>query len=104
MTQMMLKMTMALGIAALAAQSLVAQTRNSGPREGVVRKLAETYGESRRGMGLVRQGSVMEVFASDETGSWTIVVTMPNGTSCMLASGQSHETLAEALPAPGSDA
>ena len=35
-----------------------------------------------------------------ESGSWTITVTMPTGMTCLMASGQSYEALAEALPAP----
>ncbi len=55
-------------------------------------------------MGLGANNSVIEVFASDESGSWTITVTTPNGVTCLVASGQAYETLAEALPAMGSDA
>lgn len=51
-----------------------------------------------------QQGMVMETFASGETGSWTITVTTPNGMTCLVASGQAFETLAEALPQPGDDA
>ncbi|MEX0368235.1 MAG: hypothetical protein AB3N22_19390 [Ruegeria sp.] len=104
MTKTMFKMTMGLGLMVLAAQQVQAEGRNCAPREAVLKRLAETYSETRRGIGLVQQGSVMEVFASDETGTWTITVTMPNGVTCLVASGQSYETLAEALPAQGNDA
>ena len=77
--------------------------RNCGPRESVVDRLAEGYGESRQSMGLGANNSVVEVFASDETGTWTITVTSPNGVTCLVASGQSFETLAEALPAKGKE-
>ncbi|QJF52451.1 MULTISPECIES: hypothetical protein [Roseobacter] len=79
-------------------------TRNCGPREAVVDRLAQGYGESRQSMGLGANNAVIEVFASDETGTWTITVTTPNGLTCLVASGQSFETLAEALPAKGNDA
>jgi len=77
-----------------------AQGRNCAPREVVVQRLAEKYGESRQSIGLGQQGMVMETFASAESGSWTITVTMPTGMTCLMASGQSYEALAEALPAP----
>ncbi|MCB1343639.1 MAG: hypothetical protein KDK24_21735 [Pseudooceanicola sp.] len=41
---------------------------------------------------------MLEVFASAETGTWTITLTAPNGQTCLIASGQSFETLAETLP------
>jgi hypothetical protein len=55
-------------------------------------------------MGLGANNAVVEVFASEETGTWTITVTMPSGLTCLVASGQSFETLAEALPTKKKDA
>ncbi|KUJ73810.1 hypothetical protein AVO45_14455 [Ruegeria marisrubri] len=98
MKQTLLKMTMGLGIMVLAAQQVQAQTPNCAPRPDVLQRLAETYGETRRGIGMARQGAVMEVFASDDTGTWTITVTLPNGLTCLLAAGEAYEVLAEALP------
>ncbi|MEM6340881.1 MAG: hypothetical protein AAF729_07015 [Pseudomonadota bacterium] len=89
----------------LAADMALAQgQRNCAPRELVVGRLADGYGETRQSMGLGANNSVIEVFASDETGTWTITVTTPNGVTCLVASGQAFEELAEALPAKGNDA
>lgn len=105
MKQHFLNMTLGLGLLALAADQAAAQTaRNCAPRERVVERLAEGYGETRQAIGLGANNAVVEVFASDESGSWTITVTMPNGLTCLVASGQAFEELAEALPAKGNDA
>lgn len=77
---------------------------NCGPREAVVNRLAEGYGETRQSIGIGANNAVVEVFASAETGSWTITVTRPGGPTCLVASGQAFEELAEALPANESDA
>ena len=98
MNQRLFQMTMGLGIMVLAAQQVQAQTSNCAPRPDVLQRLAETYGETRRGIGMARQGAVMEVFTSDETGTWTITVTLPNGLTCLVAAGEAYETLADALP------
>lgn len=89
-----------IGAGAVEAQ----QQRNCGPRDIVVTRLAEGYGETRQSMGLGANNAVIEVFASEESGSWTITVTTPNGMTCLVASGQAYEPLAEALPAKGNDA
>lgn len=105
MTRIMNVMTA--GVLALAAMGQAAQaqqTRNCGPREIVVDRLAEGYGETRQSIGLGANNAVIEVFASEDSGTWTITVTTPNGMTCLVASGQAYETLAEALPAKGSDA
>ncbi|AXI47765.1 hypothetical protein C1J03_18185 [Sulfitobacter sp. SK012] len=80
------------------------RARNCGPRETIVSRLAEKHGESRQSIGLGANNSMIEVFASDDTGSWTITATMPTGVTCLIASGKSFEHIAEALPAKGTDA
>jgi hypothetical protein len=78
--------------------------RNCGARAAVVSQLAEGYGEVRQSMGIGANNAVVEVFASSETGSWTITVTQPGGMTCLVASGQAFEELAEALPLKENDA
>ncbi len=68
-------------------------------RDTVISELNSRYGETRHGIGLAANNAVMEVFASAETGSWTITVTLADGTTCLVASGQNYEVLAEDLPA-----
>lgn len=79
---------------------------NSGcaPRDVVLDRLATTFGETRQSIGLGANNMMVEVFASSETGSWTITVTRPSGLTCLVASGQAFETLSEALPNMDKDA
>jgi len=98
---------LSLGIAGmiLAAQAAFADAGPTcGIRASVVERLAATYGETRRGIGLATGNVVVEVFASDATGTWTITVTLPNGRTCLLASGQHYEAMVEVLPPKGTDA
>ncbi|WP_293576525.1 hypothetical protein [Phaeobacter sp.] len=88
----------------LAAPTEAQSSSNCAPRDLVVKRLAEKYGESRQSIGIGQRGMVMETFASEESGSWTITVTNPSGMTCLVASGQSYEVLAEALPISDSDA
>ncbi|WP_372885544.1 hypothetical protein [Shimia sp.] len=103
MKQIFFKATMGLGLMVLAAHQLNAQQGNCAPREMVVQRLAEGYGETRQSIGLGANNAVVEVFAS-ASGSWTITVTFANGSTCLVASGQAFETLAEALPPAGDGA
>lgn len=63
--------------------------------------LENRFGEIRRAMGVAQGNAVVEVFASPETGNWTITATLPNGMTCLLASGHGFESLEGALPALG---
>ena len=54
--------------------------------------LSYIHSESPVAMGLVTNGSVVEVLAS-KTGSWTILVTWSDGRSCVVAVGEGWEAL-----------
>jgi hypothetical protein len=98
-------LTTAIGVYLATATDILAQSqRNCGPREQVVDRLAHTYGETRQSIGVGANNSLVEVFASNESGTWPITATSPNGITCLVASGQSFEELAEALPTKDSDA
>ena len=91
-------------VALMATGADAQNARNCAPRDLVVTRLAEGYGETRQSIGLGANNSVIEVFASDETGSWTITMTAPNGITCLMASGQAFEMLAESLSTQSKDA
>jgi hypothetical protein len=105
MTKQQFGLTLGIGLLALMAGYASAQpARNCAPRDTVVARLGEKYGESRHSIGLGNNNSMVEVFASATTGTWTITVTSANGVTCLVASGQAFETLAEALGASDLDA
>lgn len=104
MTKSFMALSLGIGALILATNQAFGQTQNCGSRDVVVQRLSETYGETRQSIGLGPNNRVIEVFASTETGTWTITVTSPNGMTCLVASGQAFESLAEVSPAKGSDA
>lgn len=102
-------LTLSLGIGALLLATQQAFSQNAGgqncaQRNTVVERLGSFYGETRRSIALGSNNAVVEMFASAETGSWTLTVTMPNGITCLMASGQAYETIgAETLSPAGQD-
>lgn len=88
----------------IAATNIASAQSACADRETVVSRLASGYGESRQAIGIASNNAVLEVFASAETGTWTITVTRPDGQTCMVASGYSYESVSEALPRPGQGA
>lgn len=66
--------------------TLHAQTQ-CATRDHVVQRLATGYGESFQGGGLQSATKVFEVWFSEEKGTWTILMTRSDGTSCVMASG-----------------
>ncbi|MEM9427403.1 MAG: hypothetical protein AAGA06_11965 [Pseudomonadota bacterium] len=98
---MKLSSVLIVAIALLAPISASAMGQNCGNRDMVVERLASKYGESRQSIGMAPKGRVIEVYASHETGTWTITMTMPNGITCLMASGQSYEALDEPIAPAG---
>lgn len=96
MKKSLFALSLGFGIAIL-AQTAEPQTPSCGEREKVTTALADKYGETRRAIGLARNNTIMEIYASNKTGTWTILVTLPNGKSCLIASGSSFEALDEVL-------
>ena len=84
--------------AAIAASFLVPGPADAqslcGAREAVVDMLGARYGETVRSLGLAGGNRIVEIFASDETGSWSILVTNAAGVACLVASGQHYEQVA----------
>jgi hypothetical protein len=90
----------AAALSSVAAPAL-AQQSACAPREAIVSHLEKKYGETRRGVGLQNRGSVTEIYASAETGTWTIIVTRPDGVACAVAAGEAWlEEVATAVTPP----
>jgi len=104
MKRQFLTLSLGLGAMLLATQHAFAQASRCAERQVVVDRLTEIYGESRQSMGLGANNAVVEMFASTDTGTWTITVTMPSGRTCIVAAGRSFEALAEGPIVPGNDA
>ena len=103
MTRQMLALSLGLG-AMLAAAQIAHSAPQCDSREVVTALLADRYNETRRALGIAGQSAVMELFAADTTGTWSITMTLPDGTMCLMASGSTYETVTEDLPAKGNPA
>ena len=64
-----------------------AQGISCGVRSEIVETLIQTYGENFSGGGLQDDSAVYEVWTSEAAGTWTILLTRPDGTSCVMAAG-----------------
>lgn len=79
-----------IGVAtAMAVAPAVAESRASGcgERKLMVDHLKSTYGEQRMGGGLQSATGLVELYVSAE-GTWTLLLTRPDGTSCPIAVGE----------------
>ncbi len=69
-------------------------------RAEVTKQLDSGYSEAPVAIGLSRNGVVVEVFSTSDGSTWTMIITMPDGTSCMMAAGEAWENLPASLRGP----
>lgn len=100
MSQQMFALSFGL-VAVLAATQIAHSAPQCDSREAVTALLADRYGETRRSVGIAGEGAVMELYAADATGTWSITFTLPDGQMCLMASGTGYEAVTEELPAKG---
>lgn len=78
----------------LAASGVAHAQRPCQERTAVLAKLAKDFQETPVAIGMAANGGVLEVLAARaDKDTFTIIVTMPNGLSCLLASGRHFEML-----------
>lgn len=80
-----------LGLAANRPAAADSTASRCGQHTKIVDFLEKRYGETPRGIGLVSDTGVMQVYVSEENGTWTILVTNAEGQACLMASGKGWE-------------
>ena len=66
---------------------------NCASRQIIVERLERRFNETVQVIGLGVDNQLFEIFASSESGTWSIVVTAPTGRACLVASGNAFETI-----------
>jgi hypothetical protein len=90
-----MKSRIALALAAMLAVFLCTQPALSacGQRSEIVSQLLQKYNEKQIGIGLAKDGKIVEIFVSPDTNSFTILLSTATGESCIASYGkpwQSH--------------
>ena len=61
------------------------------PRQEVLSQLASKFKETPVAVGLANNGGLLEVLTAGDGETWTIIITMPNGMSCLVAAGEAWQ-------------
>ena len=62
-------------------------------RASIIGRLAEKFREAPVAIGVTSTGGMVEVLTTGDGGTWTIIVSYPNGTSCLIAAGEGWRAL-----------
>lgn len=83
----MKRLILGLAMVALIASPATAQSV-CGDRDEIVSRLESAYLEKQVALGLDSSGSVVELFASKNGGTFSILVSRPDGVSCLMTAGE----------------
>lgn len=87
------------GAAALAPPEVAhAQAMTCLPRAALVERLEARYKEHLAGGGLQNPRRILGIWASEETGGFTVFITRPDGVSCIVATGQHWTSTTASAP------
>lgn len=57
-------------------------------RDVLLQSLRQDYSEQPSAMGMSDNGSILELLSTEDGKTWTILMTMPDGISCVVATGE----------------
>lgn len=96
MFKRLLSAAVVFGAAAL-APPVFAQANTCQPRDAIIEKLEDRYSEMLTAGGLQNAQQLLEIWTS-ASGSFTVLVTRPDGISCVVATGQGWHSVVQSVP------
>lgn len=84
------RMALAAAFAFLATNAAAQSPCNQ--RNEVIGHLAKKYGEVPVAVGVTNKGGLVEVLTTGGGTTWSIIVSTPDGTSCLVAAGEAWRT------------
>lgn len=85
---------MLLGRLVTPTKAQVVQPPICDTRETIINLLTGArYEEAQRALGVVSDHSIMEVYATPDGSTWSVVVSHKNGRTCLIAAGQSLQVM-----------
>ena len=81
-------LTLGAGFALLASTAMAQGQPQCNERDNVLELLAKKYKETPIAAGVTNTGGLVEVLTDHKSGTWTIIVTTPQGMSCLVAAGE----------------
>jgi len=81
------------GAAALAPPAHAQSRTNCLDREKMVQSLETRYNESLKSIGMQSPTQLLEIWSSEDSGTFTVLITSADGTSCVVAFGQNWQAV-----------
>lgn len=69
-------------------------------RSALLGSLEREFAEAPKGAGLASDGSMLELLTSSDGKTWTLLMTQPDGTACVIAAGEAWDALPQVAGRP----
>lgn len=79
---------LSLAIAATTAATPALAQSQCDSRDKILATLAKKYSEAPVAVGLTSKGGLVEVLSTGDGDTWTIIMSTPDGKSCLVAAGE----------------
>lgn len=93
MKQAIAMMLLVLGLPLSVSANSVQMNLKCTDHERLVEWLSQKYNENRVSYGLINQSTLLEIWASESSRTWTVLITSSNGRACLVSSGYGFVTL-----------
>ncbi len=70
------------------ANAQTMQQIGCGDRAAIAADLQQSHDENPAALGVTSAGTVMELWTARDGETWTLIVTLPDGSSCVVGAGQ----------------
>ncbi len=85
---------LAVGMAVLASAGLASAQSLCGDRETLLAQLARQYNETIIAVALTSTGGMLEILATKDGATWTLIVTKPPNGTCIFGAGENWRLVA----------
>lgn len=89
--------TLILGVGFTLVASVAMAQPQCSERDNVLESLAKKYKETTTAAGVTNTGGLVEVLVNPKSSTWTIIVTTPQGMSCLVAAGEGWRNMEQKL-------
>jgi hypothetical protein len=87
------------GLAVVSTSAAVAQPQ-CDQRDSVLQVLQQKYKEQPVALGVTHNGGLVEVLTTGNGNTWSIIVTTPQGMSCLVAAGEGWKAMQQVAHDP----
>ena len=91
---------LAVVMALLSSVGLASAQRLCGNRETLLAQLAKKYNEAPIAVAITSTGGLLEIFATKDGATWTLLVTKPPHGTCVFGAGENWRPVEHTLDAP----